>query len=509
MCRTPRPSLLLCLGLVILCSGRTLTSQATPSSTAPSPRHQQDVKTKPDNNHRISATDHNKPVPDKPVPDKPPVPVNNPGQNGWSIVPSVEQLRFPSDSVLSFYVNIPRSSAPGASADAAGNPQDSASGAPQLTLVASSLQDPDSKLSLPAESLYLCGVGKKVTDDGCKRSGIAVLDRNARLTPLKLIVDPAFSKNGTFSGNVSFKLNDHPEVQVLKLTVYSRSTCSMWIGAGLIVLGLLLYLFVTVFLRQSIAISTAQLAASELNDTIATLGAKLQTVQRQTSVNLPGLTNALKAEASQITAVAIKPKLPSLLANPFVSGADAASQFSSYITPVSDRVAAYVVLIDNGLTFATAAFSSKPVPSKMALESIDGLSVAVKNADDARIKLAPILEALHSALVQTSGLQPQVQAASISVMRASLFARGVDSTSIRMHLEAAVGILWLFWTLVATIGGFASLILANYGFGSGSDYLKCLLWGLGFSVAGSQLQSLTQSSVSTTIGISVPKSKTN
>ena len=45
----------------------------------------------------------------------------------------------------------------------------------------------------------------------------------------------------------------------------------------------------------------------------------------------------------------------------------------------------------------------------------------------------------------------------------------------------------------------------NFGFGSWSDYIKCFFWGLGFSVAGTQLDQLTQTAVTGNFGITIPK----
>jgi hypothetical protein len=46
---------------------------------------------------------------------------------------------------------------------------------------------------------------------------------------------------------------------------------------------------------------------------------------------------------------------------------------------------------------------------------------------------------------------------------------------------------------------------ANFGFGSATDYIKCSFWGLGFSVAGTQLDQLTQTSVAGNFGVTIPK----
>lgn len=59
--------------------------------------------------------------------------------------------------------------------------------------------------------------------------------------------------------------------------------------------------------------------------------------------------------------------------------------------------------------------------------------------------------------------------------------------------------------LIAFLAGMYVLVLSNLGFGTFADVIKCFFWGLGFSVAGGQLEQLTQSTVTGSFGISVPK----
>jgi hypothetical protein len=65
--------------------------------------------------------------------------------------------------------------------------------------------------------------------------------------------------------------------------------------------------------------------------------------------------------------------------------------------------------------------------------------------------------------------------------------------------------VWWIVALIALASGFYSVVLANLGFGTSTDYIKCFFWGLGFSVAGTQLDSLTQTTTTSNFGITIPK----
>ena len=68
-----------------------------------------------------------------------------------------------------------------------------------------------------------------------------------------------------------------------------------------------------------------------------------------------------------------------------------------------------------------------------------------------------------------------------------------------------VGAVWFLWAVLTLITGFAALILTNPAFGVPADYVKCFLWGIGVQMAGQQLQQLGPGSISTALGVSIPK----
>jgi hypothetical protein len=81
----------------------------------------------------------------------------------------------------------------------------------------------------------------------------------------------------------------------------------------------------------------------------------------------------------------------------------------------------------------------------------------------------------------------------------------LDLQQLRVELQRLSIAMWVVWAFVTWIGGVGLLVMSNYGFGVGLDYIKCFLWGLGVQVAGQQFQQLAPSSVTTAFNVSVPK----
>jgi hypothetical protein len=74
----------------------------------------------------------------------------------------------------------------------------------------------------------------------------------------------------------------------------------------------------------------------------------------------------------------------------------------------------------------------------------------------------------------------------------------------QVRIEMVSATAWILWAIIsATVGYLAAVNVA--GFGVMADYLKAFLWGLGLQTAGTQLQTLTPTSIGSTIGVSIPK----
>jgi len=74
---------------------------------------------------------------------------------------------------------------------------------------------------------------------------------------------------------------------------------------------------------------------------------------------------------------------------------------------------------------------------------------------------------------------------------------------IEMRLIAIVS--WIIWSVLTVLIGVMVLIVASPGFGTPMDYFRCALWGFGLPVAGQALLQITPGSLSTRLGITLPR----
>lgn len=397
----------------------------------------------------------------------------------WNLGHPPERLRFPANRQAEFTVSAGESGATG------------------LCLAQSTLQDADTLLQLNASQLQLCA------DDGTCDKPIDIPANNTRRVTLK--ISPAFRKPGVFSGEVSFRVAGTPEMQSFKWTVYSRRCYAMAAGAVAIAAGLLLYFVINVMLRRRIAVDEALFPVYQLRDTVTALRRKVANASTLTSVALDPLTNELKTVNEQLAPKALARLLPPLLYLPTSSATDWQEKFKAHIAPLADHAGALVTLVNSGVQHAISYWVTNPTEVRKALRDIANLASSVRSADAAQAQLAPILLALQTAVSPPHpALGPLLQAApAASLARWLTFPP--DTQTLKVRLLRNTLWLWCLVALIALVSGFYSLVLENFAFGSCTDYMKCFFWGLGFSVAGSQLEQLTQPSVASSFGINIPK----
>jgi hypothetical protein len=398
----------------------------------------------------------------------------------WNLGHPPERLRFPINSQVEFTVS---------SADKE---------LKDLRLAGSTLQDATSFLRLDASQMQLC------TDDGECNGEINVPAHTTQKLTVKIL--DTFAMPGIFAGDIALRIADKPETQSFKLTVYSRTREDMVLGAMTIAIGLGLYFLVNVYLHRRIAADDALVPAYQLRDTLGVIKKKLEDAATLTQVPLTALLSTLAALDAQLTPQALAAHLPPILILPWSAGTAWQESFKSYLTPIADKVAGLVVLANSGIQLALGYWAKNPVPVETALRQIDALAPAVTSAASAQTQLAPILQTLEAAVnpPAAAALAPLLQGAPVNVI-ARLFTLPPDTHALQIRLLRNT--LWVWWliALIALASGFYAVVLQNFGFGSATDYIKCFFWGLGFSVAGTQLDQLTQTAVTGNFGISIPK----
>jgi hypothetical protein len=398
----------------------------------------------------------------------------------WNLGRPPERFRFPANSVIQFNVT-------------AGD-----QGVCDLQLTQSTLQDFTTLFQLDASQLHLC-----LDKDHCDAEINVPPDSTRRL---EIRIDPKFQTPGIFNGELAFAIKGKPETQSFKLTVYSRTRRAVVFGALVIALGLAVYFFVNVFLRRRIAIDEVLLPAYQLRDTIESLQRKVSEAAKLTQIPLNALADDLKQLEKQLEPEILADHFPSITVLPSSSGTTWMDSFKGYLTPLADKTAAHVVLVNSGVQTALAYWTTFPGPAATVLHQINLLVPSVSNAATAQAQLAPILQTLYAAVnpPHATMLVPMLADAPPN-LAARVFTAPPDTHTLQLRLFHTT--LWVWWivALIALASGFYSVVLANLGFGTSTDYIKCFFWGLGFSVAGTQLDSLTQTTTTSNFGITIPK----
>jgi hypothetical protein len=260
------------------------------------------------------------------------------------------------------------------------------------------------------------------------------------------------------------------------------------------------------FLRRRIATDDALVPAYQLRDSLIVLKKKVSDAAEQSKLALPGLSNAIQELETQLAPKSLEQRLPSAVVLPWSSGPAWQDAWKAYLTTIADKTGALVVLVNSGVQFAMGHWEKFPGPVATALGKIDALATTTSSPSAAQVQLGPIIQALQAVINPqfAATLTPMLQAAP-SAVSARFLTLPPDTFALQVRLVRNT--LWVWWlvALVALVGGYYAVVLQNFGFGSSTDFLKCFFWGLGFSVAGTQLDQLTQTTISGNFGVTIPK----
>lgn len=365
------------------------------------------------------------------------------------------------------------------------------------------LQDETSKDSLGREYLHLCVV------DGSKcNTEPFSLARHTSSQPVKLKVDDAFWRPGVFKGMIWIGVDQKQDPDSFELTVYSTRLGWQLVGTVSIILGVVLWWFVSVFARQRAARADALTPIIELRDSIDGLLSSLDDIDRlglyemgQTRARLERIKDELDPNSAELSPL-IPPEYPS------ISGltGDMGASLKQYVDARSAVVSALSVLVEQGGSAilskrgqATAAGKENLIRS--ALQALDDAAGQVKTADEAQSKLRDIVNGIETGLVgQTE--QDVYQ----RVIKTLAFAPSLPTTKeLRLESRRLSFAVWVIWGGATVLVGVVAMILTNQGFGTALDYIKCFLWGFSIQAVGQQLQQLTPGSVTTSLKIPVSK----
>lgn len=307
---------------------------------------------------------------------------------------------------------------------------------------------------------------------------------------------------GVFEGTVTISTASKPAGETSPpMTVYVSSAQAKFFGVLTIASSVIVAFLFSVILRSMLNRRQLLLPVASLRDTLSLLKARVLLLPASLQSMLSKTVEKIAAVDSSLQTKSLSEAgLPSILPS-FTSGASLDS-YRAYISAKSQWTQILSIVIDEGLRDISNLLSGggdSPVPPAALKAAVDAIEAAAQYHSSA----APNEAALR--LTIASAIQDLKNAMQVK----SFFSQGKSASyteQLRLEIGAINVASWLFVLVLTTfIGAVAIVVMGDgaLGFGTAGDYLKCVLWGLGFPV-GSQLASITSATVSTTYAVPKP-----
>ena len=396
----------------------------------------------------------------------------------WSVAVPTREWQLQNKSTTSFTVTVGRMAAH------------------NVRIAHSTLQRTDKRVHLNASDFRLCRT------PACD-SEVVDLDPDKTHT-LHLSAPGATGVTGQFEGGLEL-LADGAAAYTLPLTIYASHPGRQVLGLALILAGIVMAWFVSVFFKARSARITGLLAASGLRDVGNILSRRIAAATEETGVGFRRFNRALSQLASDLSDQTITNrnyvarKWPSA----FGYAAPKEQEYQAYLERQAAILARLSRIESAGIDYIVGHWervADRESEAAALLEQLDEAS-GLQDAEKIDTAIGQAIAAMQTLLAD--GLRPGFAVAS-AIGVAPSQAASMSTESLEVALTSVSLAVWSLWAVVTAIAGWGALIVTNAGFGTATDLLQCLLWGLGVQVAGHQLQQLTPSSISSAFRISIP-----
>ncbi|WP_221230868.1 hypothetical protein [Sphingobium subterraneum] len=343
--------------------------------------------------------------------------------------------------------------------------------------------------------------------DDCSLTTLAAGTSYALLLRAK---DKTNASAGQYSGTILLVADEKPLGEPMPIHVVVSSTCARWFGFILICIGVALAIAINPFARALVARDDALRPAFVLRERVIDWETRLAEVRKEAGdPKLKCATDLLKDLKTKLSATELKrnrlvPRAFAAFYSPTPSPA-AAATYQALLTTAANQLGSLAVVVETGIRPALVIENAATFPDLVA-DAIDGpggLDEILKKPDvapgDALDKaIADRLAKLRSDLAEeaknNAGLAV-VDAPTLDPMR--------EPTVRELDFQvAALNVIgWLFFSIGSILLGSLVLLILNPAFGSLQDYVICLLWGFGVPTAGTQVTSLGQGSIASSLGV--------
>lgn len=367
-----------------------------------------------------------------------------------------------------------------------------------LRVLGSTLTEATLPVPLPGDAIRLCRTTASDTAAPVLApcDGMINLSKNEAAT-LRLVVSPSFTTPGKYKGSVLLIADGESTPLNVEWMVYSSDLKRRVLGAGIILIGIILAWIMAVVVRSGVARDEALLPAARLREAAQRLDSRVDIVQRTCHATCAVTAGALKKASGDLDESVLEQN--DFIARrhrfPLTQPPDKSAAYQQYLNQISVVLAIVDVVLREGLERVIQVPNPTSDDVKHQVLDIDAVSGKAQTAVDAHTQVASKLAPATTKGVYANSDQARPHPARNASVGELTFEIG--------HLNTAG---WLIWGALTWLVGIVALVWSNYAFGAGLDYWTCFFWGFGIPIAGQQLQQLSPTSAGTALGISFPKS---
>jgi hypothetical protein len=298
---------------------------------------------------------------------------------------------------------------------------------------------------------------------------------------------------GVFRGTVSLAATEKTDPETLTLAVYSPRPHGRKLGIFAVTAGVLLSLLIQILIPTLIQVNQEKAAIAVLRLRLETIVAEFSTLPPDFQEAAEEWRNRAKLVATDLSGLATLVR--GVVPVPFAQEAAGVETLKTAMERVGAAVSLLQLLQRDGLARIVAA--SKAFPGHEGKALVAATEIAMTPAETAAGHVKKIVDQF---IALASGEEEgELESRAVAPRSAA-----ADVDMFRLHILALSLTAWLLWGTLSVLSGAVLLVFQSPGFGTWLDYVFCLAWGAGITLAGQQAAHLTPGSVATAIGVKIP-----
>jgi len=303
---------------------------------------------------------------------------------------------------------------------------------------------------------------------------------------------------GRFSGTVSLAVNARAEAKPVPVDLASTACLERWIGAILIVVGVIAAFFLSAWSRSRLQRLAALQPVAAARERVLRLLMELDPVRDNTGVNFDATRNCFKKLINGLTEDHLEAEDLLPPTSSVIGTVPDTTSLQAHLKKLEPAIAGLAVVVNEGALPLLKRWESDPDPVsqtrvKDALQILDAPNNATTEDDAVALVARAKTQAQPPQPIQAQ------QAPDDAAPRTPLTLQRISA-----EIETINKTTWYAYLFLTSVAGIATLILANPGFGSPLDFVYCLFWGFGLPIALEKLQQLSPSAVAKPLGITLP-----